>query len=72
VCGHDIGAYALIGAGAVVTADVPPHAVMVGNPARRIGWISHDGERLGPDLVCPRSGRHYREIAPDHLEEVTP
>lgn len=71
VCGHDIGAYAFIAAGAVVAADVPAFALMVGVPARRIGWMSHDGERLGDDLVCPRSGRRYREIGPDTLEEIT-
>ncbi|MGI8939456.1 MAG: Gfo/Idh/MocA family protein, partial [Iamia sp.] len=59
VCGHEIGAYAFVGAGAVVTGDVAPHALVVGNPARPVGWMSHDGERLGPDLVCPRTGRAY-------------
>ena len=62
VCGHEIGEYAFVGAGAVVTTDVAPHALVVGSPARRIGWMSHDGERLGDDLVCPRSGRKYREV----------
>jgi UDP-2-acetamido-3-amino-2,3-dideoxy-glucuronate N-acetyltransferase len=71
VCGHDLGEYAFIAAGAVVTADVPAFALMVGVPARRIGWMSHDGERLGDDLVCPRSGRRYREVGPDRLEEIT-
>lgn len=61
VCGHTLGAYCMIGAGAVVTHDVPDHALMVGVPARRVGWVSHDGEILGPDLVCPRSGRRYTE-----------
>lgn len=61
VCGNEIGEYAFIGAGAVVTSDVPAHALMVGAPARRVGWMSHDGERLGEDLVCPRSGRRYEE-----------
>ncbi len=70
VCGHDIGAYAFIAAGAVVTTDVAPHALMAGVPARRMGWMSHDGERLGPDLVCARSGRAYREVD-DRLEEIT-
>lgn len=61
VCGHSLGEYCMIGAGAVVTHDVLPHALMVGVPARRVGWVSHDGEILGPDLVCPRSGRAYEE-----------
>lgn len=71
VCGHTVGAWCMIGAGAVVTKDVPDHALMVGVPARRIGWVSHDGEILGPDLVCPRSQRRYKEVGPDCLEEVT-
>ncbi|MFZ4540619.1 MAG: Gfo/Idh/MocA family oxidoreductase [Rickettsiales bacterium] len=70
VCGHDIGAYSLIGAGAVVTKEVKPHALMVGNPAHQIGWVSHSGERLGDDLVCPRDGRKYK-IVNDALVEVT-
>ncbi len=61
VCGHDLGEYCMIGAGAVVTKHVPAHALMVGVPARRIGWVSHEGEILGPDLTCPRSGRVYVE-----------
>jgi acetyltransferase-like isoleucine patch superfamily enzyme len=61
VCGNEIGAWSFIGAGAVVIDEVLPHALMVGNPARRVGWMSHDGERLGDDLVCPRSGRKYQE-----------
>jgi UDP-2-acetamido-3-amino-2,3-dideoxy-glucuronate N-acetyltransferase len=60
VCGNTIGPYAMIGAGAVVTRDVVAHAVMVGNPARRRGWVSRSGERLGNDLVCPRTGEQYR------------
>jgi len=46
VCGVEIGAYALVGAGSVIIRDVPAHAMMVGNPARRIGWISRTGEKL--------------------------
>jgi UDP-2-acetamido-3-amino-2,3-dideoxy-glucuronate N-acetyltransferase len=70
VCGHTVGEYAFVAAGAVVTADVPAFALMAGVPARRIGWMSHEGERLGSDLVCPRSGRRYRELGPDRLEEI--
>ena len=71
VCGHTIGEYAFIAAGAVVTRDVPPFALMAGAPARRIGWMSHAGERLGADLVCPSSGRRYREVGPERIEEIT-
>lgn len=55
-----IGEFAMIGAGAVVTRDVAPYALVVGNPARQMGWVSRAGERMGPDLVCPRTGERYR------------
>lgn len=64
VCGNSLGAYSFVAAGAVVTKDVPAHVLVAGVPARRIGWMSHDGERLGDDMVCPRSGRRY-ELMPD-------
>lgn len=64
LCGHMIGEYAMIGAGAVVTKDVPPYALMVGNPARRLGWVSKAGERLKFNeegiAVCPHGGEKYR------------
>jgi Predicted dehydrogenases and related proteins len=69
VCGNKLGAYSLIGAGAVITKDVKPHAVMVGNPAKQIGWVSHAGEKLGDDLVCPREGRCYK-IIDGNLKEI--
>jgi UDP-2-acetamido-3-amino-2,3-dideoxy-glucuronate N-acetyltransferase len=70
VCGITIGEYAFIGAGAVVTHDVPAFALMMGVPARRVGWMGHYGNRLGADLRCAATGRRYRQIDPDHLEEI--
>ena len=61
VCGVTIGRYAMIGAGAVVTQDIGEYQLVAGNPARRIGWVSRTGDRLGDDLICPRTGERYRE-----------
>jgi UDP-2-acetamido-3-amino-2,3-dideoxy-glucuronate N-acetyltransferase len=69
VCGHSLGEYCFIGAGSVVTKDVPAFALMAGNPARRIGWMSHVGAKLGSDLVCLESGRRYQLIG-EKLEEI--
>ena len=64
VCGHDIGAYAFIGAGAVVTKHVPDYALLVGNPARQLGWMSEYGHRLYFDVEgiaeCPESHEKYQ------------
>lgn len=64
VCGHDIGEYAFIGAGAVVTKTVPAYALVVGNPAKHIGWMSEYGHRLNFDeegiAVCPESKEKYK------------
>ncbi len=66
ICGNIIGRYAFVGAGAVVTKDVKPYALVVGNPARQVGWISEYGHRLKFDdkgyAVCPESNERY------HLE----
>lgn len=70
VCGNTLGAYSFIAAGAVVTRDVPAFALMAGVPARRIGWMSKAGARLGDDLVCPLTGSRYRLEAPDLLVEA--
>jgi UDP-2-acetamido-3-amino-2,3-dideoxy-glucuronate N-acetyltransferase len=70
VCGVTIGEYALIGAGAVVTKDVPAYALMVGVPAKRKGWVSREGEILGKDLVCPRTKEQY-EIVDGELRLIT-
>lgn len=61
VCGHSIGKWALIGAGAVVTSDVPAHAVMLGVPARQRGWACVCGELLEENFICPACGRQYRK-----------
>jgi len=70
LCGHSIGAHAFIGAGAVVTVDVAEFALMAGLPARRIGWMSKAGERLGANFTCPRDGSRYRETPDGRLEAV--
>lgn len=62
VCGHELGEYSFIAAGAVVTKNVKPHAVMAGVPAKQIGWVAHSGEMLRNDLVCPRTGDKYQII----------
>lgn len=66
VCGHDIGSFAFIGAGAVITKTVPPYALLVGNPAKQIGWMSEYGHRLNFDeagaATCPESKQVYNLI----------
>lgn len=63
VCGHDIGEYAFIGAGAVVTKDIPAYALVVGNPSHQIGWMSEYGHRLEFDkngkAICPEGEEEY-------------
>lgn len=61
VCGHTLGAWCFIGAGAVVTSDVPAQALMLGNPARQQGWMCRCGLRLPSDLHCPECGLSYRQ-----------
>ena len=71
ICGHDLGEYCFIAAGAVVTKEVPAYALMAGTPAKRIGWMSKAGGRLGDDLICPIAGVAYRQITPNKIEEMT-
>lgn len=69
VCGHTVGEWAMIAAGAVVVTDVPNHALMMGVPAHRRGWVCECGEILAEELVCVKCRRTYRK-GPDGLEEV--
>ena len=69
VCGNTIGEWAMIAAGAVVTNNVPNHALMMGVPARIRGWVCECGDVLSDDLVCNRCGRTYKECS-DGIEEV--
>lgn len=70
VCGTTLGKWCLIGSGAVVTKDVKDYALMVGNPAKQIGWACECGEVLDDSLVCKSCGRKYRLSESGNLEEV--
>ena len=79
VCGHELGEWCMIGAGAVVTGDVPAHALMLGVPARQAGWVCECGAVLpqstgadddpGQDLTCPACGRRYAQEE-NRLQEI--
>lgn len=69
VCGHRVGPWAMIASGAVVTKNVPAHALMAGVPAKRIGWVCECGEVMKNGLTCPVCGRTYRETETG-LEEI--
>lgn len=73
VCGTELGRFCFVGAGAVVTKSFPDYALVVGNPGRRIGWMSRHGHRLhNPDaegiMTCPESKYRYKEITPNELK----
>lgn len=77
VCGTTLGDYCFVGAGAVVTRDVPPYALVVGTPARRVGWMSRAGHRLRFDAAtrrarCPQGGEEYELLATDEVRPLVP
>ena len=61
ICGIEIGRYAMIAAGSIVTKNVKAYSLVLGSPARHVGWVSRAGEILGEDLICPRTGMAYME-----------
>lgn len=69
VCGHSIGKWALIGAGAVVTTNVLDHALMLGVPAQQKGWVCECGERLDSSLICKICSRRYKQVETGLVEE---
>jgi UDP-2-acetamido-3-amino-2,3-dideoxy-glucuronate N-acetyltransferase len=69
ICGNDLGEYCFIAAGAVVTKSIPAFALMAGNPARRIGWMSRLGARLRDNLTCPISNQRYKKISENEIKE---
>lgn len=74
VCGHDIGDFAFVGAGAVIVKEVPPYALVVGNPARQVGWMSEFGQRLHFDedglAECPESHEKY-VLKNGHVKKIS-
>jgi len=70
VCGHTIGSYAFIAAGAVITKDVPDYALMAGNPARQKGWICQCGNKLNDKYRCPQCGDKYKMKAKQGLQKI--
>lgn len=62
VCGNTIGEYAMVGSGSVVTKDVKPYALVVGNPAKQIGWVCKCGHKLDDNFICPECHKEYPEL----------
>lgn len=70
ICGNNLGKYCFIAAGSVITKDVPDFALMVGSPAKRVGWMSKKGEKLDESLTCPSDGSKYELINDNVLKEI--
>lgn len=69
ICGNTIGQYALIGAGSVITKNIPDYSIQVGNPSKHVGWICQCGKRLKSDLKCDNCTRTYKKIK-DSIKQV--
>lgn len=69
ICGVTLGKYCFVGAGALINTDVPDYALMVGNPARQIGWTCKCGEKLSNDFICPICGKRYLKSDKGLLDE---
>ena len=61
ICGVELGKYCMIGAGALVTKDIKPYSLVIGSPAKHIGWVSEAGERLDDTFICNKTGKLYEE-----------
>ena len=70
VCGHDIGEYAFVGAGSVVTKTVPPYTMVVGNPARFYSYVCKCGVKLNRELQCPACKKKYKQIGSDIIGPI--
>lgn len=71
ICGLTIGEFAFVGAGALVTSDIPAYGLVVGNPAKRVGWACKCGHRLDEELQCHACKSHYRLGNPDSLSHIS-
>ena len=68
ICGNTIGEHVIVAAGAVVTKDVSPHALVAGIPAKQIGWVCECGQVLDKDLLCPSCGQKYKKMDDSYIE----
>ncbi len=69
ICGVELGEHSFIGAGSVVTKDIPSFGLVIGNPGKLVGWVGKFGEKLDEKLICPTTGEKYEEVSPGILKE---
>lgn len=70
ICGNTVGSYAIIGAGAVVTKDIPDYSIQIGNPSKHVGWACKCGVKLSQDFLCKNCGRKYEQTS-ESIKEVS-